>query len=62
MSQAVNRCYMEDMKSENPPLDHHYIPQFLLQEWTVDGKLHRPFDADRMTVRGPVFPTRRKER
>lgn len=25
-------------------------------------KLQRPFDADRMTVRGPVFPTRRKER
>ncbi|MBE2993058.1 DUF4238 domain-containing protein [Sphingomonas sp. CFBP 13603] len=29
------------MKSDNPPLDHHYIPQFLLHEWTVDGKLHR---------------------
>ena len=41
MSQAVNRCYVEDMKSDNPPLDHQHIPQFLLQEWTVDGKLHR---------------------
>jgi hypothetical protein len=25
-------------------------------------KLQRPFDADRMTVRGPIFPTRRNER
>jgi putative SOS response-associated peptidase YedK len=25
-------------------------------------KLQRPFDPDRMTVRGPVFPTRRDER
>lgn len=24
--------------------------------------LQKPFDPDRMTVRGPVFPTRRKER
>ncbi len=32
---------MGGMKSDNPPLDHHYIPQFLLHEWTVDGKLHR---------------------
>ena len=29
------------MKSDNPPLNHHYIPQFLLHEWTVGGKLHR---------------------
>ena len=29
------------MKSDNPPLNHHYIPQFLLHEWTVDGKLYR---------------------
>lgn len=29
------------MSSNRPPLVHHYIPQFLLREWTVDGALHR---------------------
>lgn len=27
--------------SSNPPIDHHYIPRFLLEQWTVGGKLYR---------------------
>lgn len=29
------------MKSDNPPRKHHYIPQFLLEQWTIGGKLYR---------------------
>ncbi|MFT8952916.1 MAG: DUF4238 domain-containing protein [Gluconobacter sp.] len=29
------------MKSSNPPKNHHYIPQFLLTQWTVNGRLNR---------------------
>jgi hypothetical protein len=30
------------MMSANPPVKHHYIPQFLLAQWAVnDGKLWR---------------------
>lgn len=29
------------MKSDNPPKKHHYIPQFLLEQWTIGGKLYR---------------------
>lgn len=29
------------MKPDNPPKKHHYIPQFLLEQWTEGGKLYR---------------------
>lgn len=30
------------MTSANPPVKHHYIPQFLLAQWAVnDGRLWR---------------------
>lgn len=48
------------MTSSNPPLDHHYIPQFLLKEWTVDGELYRytePFPGRIICDRKPTKAT-----
>lgn len=43
-------------------LDQTNIDTWLQGSYEEVVALQRPFDAERMTVRGPVFPTRRTER
>jgi hypothetical protein len=50
------------MKSNNPPIDHHYIPQFLLDQWTVGGKLYRYTQPETHPVRGTVVSDHRPTR
>jgi len=43
-------------------LDPDDIETWLRGSYDDVVRLQKPFDPDQMTVRGPVFPTRRKER